>query len=330
MTRDQPDTDDKPDTGDHPDTDDHPDTAVVFPGQGSQRPGMGRPFHEAWPETRAVFDELDEALGTGPDLRELCFEGTDRTLRATDRAQLAVFAVGIATYRGLLERIGIEPAAVAGHSLGHITALAASGVLDPGPGVQLVRDRGRLMAEVASQAPDGVMVAVLLADPDTVVDACGGRDDVGVAAFNAPRETVISGATGAVEAVREELDRTASRVRFRELDTETAFHSPLVQPVQEAFEPILERVDRSMGEIPVVSDVSARVYTDPGVARTELLDQVTATIDWVGTVRRLGERGITRYVEVPPSGTLGRLIERIEPNATVVTLDTPADATLLV
>lgn len=317
-------------TRDRPVTGGHPDTAVVFPGQGSQRPGMGRTFYAAWPETRAVFDEIDGALAAGPDLHELCFGDNAGALEATARAQPALFAVGLATYRGLLERTGIEPAAVAGHSLGHITALAASGVLEPEPGVQLVRDRGRLMAEVASDAPEGVMLAALLADPDTVVEACRGRDDVDVAAFNAPRETVISGTVPAVDAVRADVDRSASRVRFRELDTETAFHSPMMEPVQEAFEPIIDAVDLSRGEVPVASDVTEAVYLEPTVARDELPAQVTATIDWVGTVRQLGERGITRYVAFPPTGTLNSLIERIDPDATVVTLDSPDAATLLV
>lgn len=299
-----------------------PDTALVFPGQGSQRPGMGAAFHEAWPETRATFADLDAALPADFDLRELCFEADAATLRATDRTQPAVFAVGLATYRGLRARTGIEPTAVAGHSLGHVTALAASGVLDPVDGVRLARDRGRIMARVAADAPEGVMCAVLLADPETVVDACGDYPEVGVAAFNAPRETVISGTVEAVDAVRTDLDR-ATRARFRELDTETAFHSPLVAPARDGFVRVLDAADLSGGDIPVASDVSGTMYTEPAVARAELAAQITAPVDWVGTVRRLRERGVTRYVELPPAGTLGRSIERIDPDATVLTLDGP-------
>lgn len=306
-----------------------PDTAFVFPGQGSQRPGMGRAFHAAWPETRAVFGELDGAVGDAVDLRELCFEGDERALRETARTQPAVFAVGLAAYRGVLARTGIEPAAVAGHSLGHVTALAASGVLDPETGVRFVRDRGRAMAEAAGEAPGGRMVAALLVEPDTVVEACAGREDVAVAAFNAPRETVVSGTLEGIDAVRAELERTAARVRFRELDTGTAFHSPLVEPARTAIEEALDSVDLSPGAVPVASDVSPAVYTEPAVARTEVLAGVTATVDWVGTVRRLRERGIARFVELPPAGTLGRTIERIDPDATVVELDAPGDVSTL-
>jgi len=305
-----------------------PDTALVFPGQGSQRPGMGAAFHEAWPETRATFADLDAALPADLDLRELCFEADAATLRATDRTQPAVFAVAFATYRGLRARTGIEPVAVAGHSLGHVTALAASGVLDGVEGVRLAHERGRIMARVANDAPEGVMCAVLLADPETVVDACADHPEVGVAAFNAPRETVISGTVGAVDAVQTDLDR-ATRARFRELDTETAFHSPLVAPARDAFVPVLDGADLSGGEVPVASDVSGTVYTEPAVARAELAAQITAPVDWVGAVRTLRERGVTRYVELPPAGTLGRLIERIAPDATVRTLDGPDDAETL-
>lgn len=307
----------------------HANTALVFPGQGSQQPGMGTAFHEAWPETRTLFTDLDDALPAEVDLHDLCFEADAETLRATERTQPAVFAIGLATYRGLQERTDIEPVAVAGHSLGHLTALAASGVIDPVGGVQLVHNRGQIMAQVAHDKPEGVMCAVLLADPDTVADRCADHAAVSVAAFNAPRETVISGTAAAVDAVREDLDQV-TRARFRELDTDTAFHSPLMEPARDAFGSVLKTADFTEGEIPVASDISQPVYTKPAVARTELTAQVTAPIDWVGTIRMLRDRGVTQYVELPPAGTLGRLIERIDADATIITLDEPGDAEALV
>lgn len=173
------------------------------------------------------------------------------------------------------------------------------------------------------------MCAVLLAEPETVVDACTAHPKVSVAAFNAPRETVISGPATAVDAVRDDIDET-TRARFRELDTDTAFHSPLMAPVQDEFASILDTTDLSDGEIPVASDISKRVYTEPAVVRTRLATQVTATIDWVQTIQTLRKRGVTRYVELPPAGTLGRLIDRIHPDATIITLDEPGDAEALV
>lgn len=305
------------------------ETALVFPGQGSQRPGMGAAFYEAWPETQAAFDTLADALAADLDLHDLCFDAEAGTLRATERTQPAVFATGLATYRGLRARTGIEPGFFAGHSLGHITATAASEMLVPVEGVHLVRRRGQLMAQAADDAPEGVMCAVLLAEPETVADACAAQPEVSVAAFNAPRETVISGPAAAVDAVRDEIEET-TRARFRDLDTDTAFHSALMAPVQDEFASILETTDLSAGEIPVASDTSGQVYTEPAVARSELATQVTATIDWVQTIQTLRERGVTQYVELPPAGTLGRLIDRIHPDATIITLDEPGDADTLV
>ncbi|MFB6223873.1 MAG: ACP S-malonyltransferase [Haloarcula sp.] len=305
------------------------DTAFLFPGQGSQRPGMGASFHEAWPETRAVLSDLTEALLPELDLQELCFEADAETLHATEHTQPALFGIGLATYRGLRERTGLKPAIVAGHSLGHFTALAASGMLDPVEGVTLVRRRGQLMAAAANKAPDGVMCAVLLADPKTVAESCADYPDVSVAAFNAPRETVISGSAASVADIREEVNQKTS-ARFRELETETAFHSPLMEPAREQFSTVLGDTELCSGEIPVASDISETVYTEPAMSRPELTAQLTASIDWVGTIRRLRDRGITRFVEFPPAGTLGRLIERIDSTATTITLDKPDDAETLV
>lgn len=307
----------------------HTDTALVFPGQGSQQLGMGAAFHEVWPETRALLADIDDALPAEFDLHELCFETDAETLRATERTQPAVFAIGLATYRGLREQTDIEPGFVAGHSLGHITALAASGVLDSAEGAQLVHDRGQIMAQVTDDAPQGVMCAVLLADPETVTDICAEYSEVSVAAFNAPHETVISGTASAINAVQEDLNQV-TRARFRELDTDTAFHSPLMEPAQDAFAPVLEETTLGEGKIPVASDISETVYTEPAVARTELTAQVTAPIDWVRTIRTLRDQGVTRYVELPPAGTLGQLIERIDGDITIITLDEPGDTEALV
>lgn len=290
---------------------------------------MGRAFYEAWSETRSTFDALAESVSTDLDLHDLCFDAEAETLLATERTQPGMFAIGLATYRGLRARTDIEAGFVAGHSLGHVTAIAASGMLDPDDGILLVQRRGQLMAEAANGGPEGVMCAVLLADPETVADACAGHPAVSVAAFNAPRETVLSGPADAVAAIRNELDET-TRARFRDLDTDTAFHSALMDPAREAFARVLVKTKFSQGIIPVASDVSGTVYTDPAVARAELTAQVTAPIDWVRTVSMLRDRGVTRYVELPPAGTLRRLIGRIHSDATIITLDEPRDAEKLV
>lgn len=299
-------------------------TAFVFPGQGSQHPGMGQAFFEAWPETRSRLDSLSAALDE--DLPALCFDATERTLMETRNTQPALFGIGLAVYEGLIARSLLRPDYVAGHSLGHFTALAAAGALDPADGIRLVRRRGELFAR---DSDGGTMLAVLLAPPETVTEACASREDVGVGLYNGPRQTVISGTREGIEAVRERID-TEGRARFRELDVAAAFHSPLMKPVVEPVERELDAVDLDPATVPVVSDVSCQCYTDPSVARRDLSVQVTKPVDWHGVVTQLSEQGVDRYVAFPPAETLVSLIERIDPDATHIRLETPADAEQLI
>ncbi|MFB6280866.1 MAG: ACP S-malonyltransferase [Haloferacaceae archaeon] len=300
-------------------------TAYLFPGQGSQRPGMGRAFYEAWPATRERFDALDAA--TDADLAGLCFDADAATLRATANAQPATFATGLAAYAGAVERIG-PPDYVAGHSLGHLTAAAAAGLLPPEAGVGLVRRRGELMARAARERGPGTMVAVGPADPGTVAAACAEREGVAVAAYNAPRRTVVSGVREAVAAARAAVgERT--RARFVDLDVAAAFHSPVVQPAVEPFADAVADAPLRAADRPVCSDVSGAVYTDPSVARREWVEALTAPVDWVGAVEALADRGVDRYVEFPPAGTLTDLVTRIDPDAETTALEAPADAEVL-
>lgn len=297
-------------------------TAFVFPGQGSQQPGMGEPFFDAWPATRDRLADLSAALDD--DLATLCFDGDADTLRATRNTQPALFAVGLATLAGLRARTDLRPDYVAGHSLGHFTALAAAGALEPAAGVSLVRKRGELLAEAGREAGPGTMCAVLLADPVDVAAACADRDDVGVGLYNGPRQTVVSGTREGVEHVRAILEAT-TRARFRDLEVAAAFHSPVMEPAREAVDEVMAAVDLAPADVPVVSDVSGRVYTDPAVARRDLAEQVTAPVDWHGVVATLRERGVDRYVSFPPAETLASLIGRIDPDAEVIALAEPAD-----
>jgi len=298
-------------------------TAYVFPGQGSQTPGMGRAFHEAWPATRTRFDDL--AAATDLDLRRLCFEADEGTLRATANTQPAVYATSVAAYAGAVERAG-EPDYVAGHSLGHLTAATVAGAIEPRDGLDLVRRRGELMARTARRDGPGTMVAVLLADPSVVTAACEAVEGASVAAYNAPRQTVVSGTGAAVERVKSGIeDRT--RARFADLDVGAAFHSPVMEAAAGPFAAALDGTRFDRGAIPVCSDVSTDVYADPAVARRDLAAQVTAPVDWVGVVDTLTGRGVDRFVEFPPAGALVDLVERIVPDAEAVALDAPEDVT---
>lgn len=301
-------------------------TAVVFPGQGSQQPGMGEAFYRAWPETRNRLNTLSAALGE--DLAALCFERDAEDLRVTRNTQPALFGLGVAVYEGLIGHHGLDPEYVAGHSLGHFTALAAAGALNAEEGIRLVRERGDLFTAAAHEKGPGTMLAVLLADPEEVRKACENRDDVGVGLYNGPQQTVISGTQEGVVAVKQSIQE-CTHARFRELDVAAAFHSPVMTPAVDAVDAALADVNLEAAAIPVVSDVSGQVYTDPAVAQRDLSEQVTAPVDWHGVVKRLREADVERYVVAPPAGALAGLIKRAHSDAEIIALEAPADATTL-
>ncbi|MCA1597116.1 MAG: ACP S-malonyltransferase, partial [Chloroflexi bacterium] len=211
--------------------------AFLFPGQGSQAPGMGRDLAAAAPEAAAVFTEADSILGYS--LSQLCFDGSEADLRPTEVAQPALLTCSLAALRCVLAR-GLRPAALAGHSLGEYPALVAAGSLTFPDALRLVRTRGLLMAEAARQQP-GAMAAILGLDPEGVAGLCESCADVGMvtpANFNAPGQVVIS---GTVEAVQAAVNRAkaAGASRAVPLAVSGAFHSPLMRPAADQMEPQL-------------------------------------------------------------------------------------------
>lgn len=298
-------------------------TAYLFPGQGSQTPGMGSPFHRQWPAVRECFERL--SAGCSLDLEYLCFEAPATELRQTAVTQPAVYAVGIAVAMAMRERHGVTPEIVAGHSLGHLTAAAFADLIEPDAGLALVAARGWAMQRAAERDGPGSMVAVLGADFDTVRAACRPVPGASVAAHNAPRQTVISGPEAAVATARESIE-ARTRARFRPLEVGGAFHSSVMQQATEAVATALESTPMAESRLPIVSDVTADVYTLPDVARRDLRSQVTAPVDWVGVIETLRARGVDTVVELPPAGTLSRFANRIDGDMAVFTLDGPETA----
>jgi [acyl-carrier-protein] S-malonyltransferase len=294
---------------------------------------MARPFAEAWPETRATLERLDAAAGGERDLLELCCaEATDPArLGRTEHAQPAVYATGVAAAAGLRTATDCEcePALVAGHSLGHLTAGAVAGLFEPAAGFALAEARGEAMARAGERDGPGRMVAVLLADPGTVVAACDETAGASVAGFNAPRQTVVSGRHEAVARATDRIEETATRSRFVDLDVSAAFHSRVMASAADPVRTALDATPMDRSRVPVVSDVSGIAYREPATAREELAAQVRCPVDWRGVVETLRERGVDRYVEVPPAGTLAGFVGELDPDATVVALDGPADAAAL-
>ena len=290
--------------------------ALLFPGQGAQRVGMGRDVYEASPAARAVFAAADDALGL--PLSRLCFDGPEDALLATEMQQPAILATSVALLRALEERSGgaVPAAYVAGHSLGEYSALVASGSLALPDAVRLVRARGAYMQD-AVPAGAGAMAAILGADASAVEAACArARERSGAwvepANYNAPGQTVISGAAAAVDAACEEARQAGAR-RATRLAVSAPFHCQLMAPAAERLAVDLERLAFADPVPPLVANVSAEVVR-AGAAIAELLRrQVTEPVRFTAMVQALAARGVTRVLEIGPSKVLSALVARIDP-----------------
>ncbi len=296
--------------------------AFVFPGQGSQKVGMGKAWADAFPESRAAFDEADSVL---PGLTELCWEGPAEDLQLTANTQPAILATSVAIYRAVSTRLAV-PVLVAGHSLGEYSALVASGALAFGDALRLVRRRGELMQE-AVPVGEGAMAAILGLDSATVealaAEASDGDHHCSVANYNEPRQTVVAGHRQAVERAAELAKERGAR-RALILPVSAPFHSPLMEPARIGLAPLLEETRFEELQMPVVSNVDARPLTAGQEARTALVRQVDSPVRWVESVEWMaGDGGVGTFVEVGPGAVLSGLIRRITPDARAASLAQP-------
>ena len=288
--------------------------ALLFPGQGSQEVGMGRDVCEASAAARAVFERADATLGF--PLSKLCFEGPEEELRRTENQQPALLTTSIALLRALEEAgAGLAPAYLLGHSLGEYTALVAAGALDFEDGVALVHARGRFMQE-AVPAGEGARAAILGIGSDAVTAACeqAARESGAVVApanLNAPEQTVIAGATAAVERACA-LAKAAGARRTVSLPVSAPFHCELMRPAAEKLAGELARVRFAAPKPPVLSNVLAEPNADAARIPELLAAQVTAPVRFVECVRRLQVLGVERVIEIGPGGVLSGLVARIE------------------
>ncbi|SFZ80864.1 [Acyl-carrier-protein] S-malonyltransferase [Devosia enhydra] len=303
-------------------------TAFTCPGQGSQAVGMGKDLADRFPEARAVFDEVDDALGE--KLSTLMFEGPDETLRLTENAQPALMAVSVAVVR-VLEAHGVRLADtadyVAGHSLGEYSALCAAGSFSLIDAARLLRIRGRAMQQ-AVPVGEGAMAAILGVDMATLREICAlsAQGQVcDIANDNAPGQIVISGHAAAVERAMG-LAKEKGAKRALPLPVSAPFHCRLMQPAAEAMQAALAEAAIKAPVVPLVANVTARPVSDPDDIRRHLVAQVTGMVRWTESVGWLaGEGGVTRLVELGSGKVLSGLARRIAPDAEAVSIGTPAD-----
>lgn len=286
-------------------------TALVFPGQASQRPGMGAPFRHTpgW----VLVEEASDVVGR--DLARLLVEADAEELRPTREAQIATFLTSLLAWRC----VTVEPSVVAGHSLGEWTALVAAGVLSVADGIALVAERGEAMRAAADAAP-GTMAAVLGLEPAVVAEVCAGVEGVWPANDNAPLHVVVSGTLAGVAAVTEPLKAAGAR-RVLPLPVGGAFHTPLMAPARDRLEAALARASYASPVVPVLSNVTAAPH-DGQVAR-RLSEQLTAPVRWRESVLAMD---VDTVVEVGPGGVLAGLVKRIRPDVRVVAVATPEEA----
>jgi len=288
-----------------------PSAVCVFPGQGAQRVGMGRDLAESFACARAVFEEVDDRLGFA--LSRLCFDGPVDVLALTEHAQPAILAASIAAYRVLVELTGLQPVAVAGHSLGEWSALVAAGVLGLGDAAVGVRERGRLMQR-AVPVGVGAMAALLGTEIAVVEQLCAeaaNGDVVSPANLNGGGQIVVAGHAAAVDRVV--AAATARRIRAQRLAVSAPFHCSLMEPAAVGLRGVLADLHYGEPMVPVVTSVEARAIASASEVPSLLARQVTAPVRWEETVRLLATLGADIALEVGPGRTLAGLIKRITP-----------------
>jgi [acyl-carrier-protein] S-malonyltransferase len=299
-----------------------PQTAILFAGQGAQFVGMGRDLAEAFPAAREVFEAADRVLGRS--ISGLCFDGPEDKLNRTQNAQPAILAVGLACLRALEERSCLPDAvAAAGLSLGEYGAHVAAGSMGDDDALRLVRRRGELM-QAASEARPGGMACVLGLERDAVAAACSDASSTGlvaVANLNSPGQVVIAGEHDAV-ARAGELAKGRGAKRVVPLKVSGAFHTPLMQAAADGLAEALAKVEIRASRIPVIANATADEVREPEDIRRTLLEQLTGTVLFEDSIRKLVADGVTRFIELGPGKVLSGLVRRIAREAETVSLGT--------
>jgi [acyl-carrier-protein] S-malonyltransferase len=303
-------------------------SALVFPGQGSQSVGMGQALVAASPAAAAVFAVADSALDE--PISGLAWNGPAEDLDRTENAQPALLAASIAYLAAVGERwatLGIDEPAIAfaaGHSMGQYSAFVAADVISLADAVRLVRERGRLM-QASGAGRDGAMAAILGLDDaqlPALVERASAQGVFGVANRNASGQVVVSGERAAIDAATE-IARELGARKAIVLPVSVAAHSPLMAEAAEGMRRVLADIEFHDPSIPLIANADARSIATADEARAELVEHLTAGVDWVAAVERMTASGVDTFIEVGPGRVLTGLIKRIAPDATTIPLDDP-------
>ena len=283
--------------------------AFVFPGQGSQKRGMGQGLFDEVPEYAAVEKDVDAIVGYS--MRQLCLEDPDNRLKETQFTQPSLYVVNaLHFYKAVAQ--GSRPAYLAGHSLGEYNALLAAGVFDFLTGLKLVRKRGELM----SQAKNGGMGAVIGLDAGTIskVIADNGLTSLDVANFNTPSQTVVSGPVDDVKRAAPAFEKAGAQL-FVPLQVSAAFHSRYMADAAKAFGDFLAPMSFAAPRIPVIANATAQPYPTENASesvKSLLAKQITSSVRWTQSVKFLREQGVTQFTEMGPGNVLTRMVQQIQ------------------
>ena len=298
--------------------------AFTFPGQGSQKPGMGQPWvdHPSW----ELVDDASDVVGR--DVSKLLLDADAEELKAPRNTQLATFMLSMVVLDAV-ERVGIHPAMAAGHSLGEYTALTATGSLSLDDGANIVSRRGEAMQAAADRNP-GTMIALLGIEDDDADAACRRADgDVWVANYNAPGQIVIAGEAGALERASAAAKELGCK-RAMPLPVGGAFHTPYMAPARDQLRSAISSAKLNDLEIPVFANIDARSHQSASDWQSLLSAQLVSPVRWRQTVQNMADAGATTFVELGPGSVLTGLIKRIVPDARGISVATPDDVDKLV
>ena len=293
--------------------------AFTFPGQGSQRSGMGHAWveHPSW-EVAAEASEI-----AGRDLTNLLLDAPMEELTKTANAQLATFVMSLVVLDAV-ERLGLFPAACAGHSLGEYTALVASGALSLADGTRLVIERGDAMQQAADERPGTMAALIGITDGDAEAACQRAEDEVWVANFNAPGQVVIAGTVQGIASATDRAKEFGAR-KVLPIPVSGAFHTQLMLPARTRLRQTLDTVAFHSPEVPVVANVDARVHTDPAEWPGLLSSQLCSPVRWRQSLEALGGRGASVVAELGPGGVLTGMVRRTIPDVRGVAVSVPAD-----